>query len=195
VLALPADAGGGGERLLHDRRGVDEDLDLFGGLGGEPAGDRLEPLLDEIVVVSAAGIDRDGRLVRTSEQGQRIVFGSVVEAKHDHRARLRPQRPRVAAAFRVRREPVHGAVEAAFEEAVEALGRTGDGVGGGDADRVETSLAGAGDEAGLEVVSHGERSITSSRTRRGAPMIRDPATCCDVSRATGSRLRAGTTLI
>jgi hypothetical protein len=38
VLALPAEAGGGGQRLFHHRRGIDEDLHLAAGRGtSQPA--------------------------------------------------------------------------------------------------------------------------------------------------------------
>ena len=39
VLALPAEAGRGGERLFHQRRGVDEDLHLAAGARLEAAGE------------------------------------------------------------------------------------------------------------------------------------------------------------
>ncbi len=53
VLALPAEAGGFGERLLHHRRGVDEDLHLAAGLGREPLRDALQLALDQVVIVAA----------------------------------------------------------------------------------------------------------------------------------------------
>ena len=54
---------------------------------------RLEALLDHIVVVAAPGIDRDVAALRVVEQGQGIAAGPVVQAQHDHAARLGPQRP------------------------------------------------------------------------------------------------------
>ena len=59
VLALPADAGRLGERLFHHRRGVDEHLELARRpLDDEPR-ERLQRLLDRLVIVAALGIDRD----------------------------------------------------------------------------------------------------------------------------------------
>jgi hypothetical protein len=43
VLALPADAGARRQRLLHDRRGVDEHLELAGPLLRRPTRQRLQP--------------------------------------------------------------------------------------------------------------------------------------------------------
>ena len=59
VLALPADAGGFGERLFHDRRGVDEDLHVAAGPGDDAAGDLLQPALDDVVIVAVLRIDGD----------------------------------------------------------------------------------------------------------------------------------------
>ena len=60
VLALPAEAGRFGERLLHHGRGIDEHLDVAAGLFDQPAAERLQPRLDHLVVIVALGIDRDG---------------------------------------------------------------------------------------------------------------------------------------
>ncbi len=90
VLALPADAGGSGKRLLHERRGIDEHLDVGAGPRGEARGDLLQPALDQVVIVAVAGVDRDGRPVLPSEACQRVVIRPVVEAEHHHRAHAGP---------------------------------------------------------------------------------------------------------
>src|SRR5690606_20538903 len=58
VLALPAEPRGFREGLLHHGRGVDEDLHLRARPFREPAGNLLQPLLDEVVVVAVLRIDR-----------------------------------------------------------------------------------------------------------------------------------------
>ena len=63
VLALPADAGGRGERLFHQRRGIDEHLDVGAGPRRKAGGDLLQLALDQVVIVAVAGIDRDRRPV------------------------------------------------------------------------------------------------------------------------------------
>ena len=60
VLALPAQPGGFGERLLHHGGGIDEHLDVAAGLFDQPAAELLQPRLDHLVVIVALGIDRDG---------------------------------------------------------------------------------------------------------------------------------------
>ena len=72
VLALPADAGGRGERLFHHRRGVDEDLDLAAGRVDQPAANRFEPRFDHVVIIVAAGIDRDAAARAVFQDRQRI---------------------------------------------------------------------------------------------------------------------------
>ena len=101
VLALPAEAGARGERLLHHRGGVDEHLHVAAGLRDQPARDRLQPRLDQLVIVVALGIDRDRARGRVAlEDRQRIVVRPVVHAEHDDRAHVGPQRARVARAAR-----------------------------------------------------------------------------------------------
>ena len=114
VLALPADPGGGGQRLFHHRRGVDEHLELAPGLLDQPAGERFERLLDRLVIVAALRIDRDppGRAV--AGKRHRVVVGRVAHAQRDRRLRLRPQR--------VRRNPLVSAPLDPFHRPVAAVG-------------------------------------------------------------------------
>ena len=53
VLALPAEPGRLRQRLLHHRRGIDEHLELATALRHQPAGERLQRLLDDVVIVLA----------------------------------------------------------------------------------------------------------------------------------------------
>ncbi len=57
VLSLPAETGLLGERLLHDCRRVDEDLDVAAAIFHEPARDRFQPRFDNLVIILAASID------------------------------------------------------------------------------------------------------------------------------------------
>ena len=50
-----------GERLLHDWRGIDEHFQLTPCLGDQPARQRLQRLLDGVVIVAALRVDRDPR--------------------------------------------------------------------------------------------------------------------------------------
>ena len=142
VLALPAEAGGLGERLLHDRGGVDEHLDADAGARRQAAGDRLEATFHDIVIVAVSGIGRDGAAILAAEQCQRILGRAVVHAQHDDRAHVRPQSPRVGAPIGRIGQPVHRAMLALGEEGGEAGRRLGDGVRRGDRHHVEAGGGG-----------------------------------------------------
>ena len=73
VLALPAEAGRRGERLFHHRRGVDEHLDVAAGLHGEPARERFQSRLDDVVIIVALGIDRDRAAIAPLQDRERVV--------------------------------------------------------------------------------------------------------------------------
>ena len=150
VLALPAEPGAGGQRLLHDGGGVNEHLHLAAGMGDEPARQRLEPRLDDLVVVVALGIDRDRAAVALREYGERIGVRPIIEAEHDDRSHLRPERARVGAALRTRCHPGHVAVRALGKEALEPRLRFRDGIGPDNADGIEAMLACCGGERRLE---------------------------------------------
>ena len=98
---------------------------------------RLEAALQGVVVVAAARIDRDDAAVRCIEQGQRIVLGRIIDAEHDHRPRLGPQRARIAAPCRGAGEPAHIAVITASEELAESGARLGVETRFGETDRIE----------------------------------------------------------
>ena len=59
VLALPADPGRRGERLLHHRRGVDKHFQLARRSIDDESRQRLQALLDRLVIVAALGVGRD----------------------------------------------------------------------------------------------------------------------------------------
>jgi hypothetical protein len=95
VLALPAQPGRLSQRLLHDRGGIDEDLDLAALLLDQPAPQPLQPLLDHVVIVAALGVDADRGPVRLRQNCQRVasggVGGRVGLGQHDDRTGFGPQ--------------------------------------------------------------------------------------------------------
>jgi hypothetical protein len=137
VLALPAETGGGRERLLHHGGGIDEHLYVAAPLRHQPARQRLQSRLDDLVIVVALGVDRDGTAVARRQNRQRVATLSVVHPQHDDRARLRPQRARIAATSRGRRHPFHVAMRARREKLLQPFQRLRDRVGTRDADDVE----------------------------------------------------------
>ena len=144
VLALPAEARGGGERLLHHRGGVDEHLHVAAGPRHEAAGDQLQAPLQHIVIVAVAGIDGDGAAVRLRQHREGALARAVVEGEHHHGLRLWPQHARIGAASGGLGEPVHGAVVTVGQGDGEAGAGLGDGLGAGDADGCEAVLGGGG---------------------------------------------------
>ena len=78
VLALPTKTGGLGQRLFHDRRGIDEDFDVApADVRDDELGQRLERAFDDVVVIPVAGIDRNRRPVGAAERGERVGIGRV----------------------------------------------------------------------------------------------------------------------
>src|SRR5207248_3177853 len=94
-------------------------------------------LLDRVVVVAPAGIDRDLAAFGIAARGERAVLVAVVHAEHDDAARLRPQHLRIAAPLGGVGEPAHIAVIAAADELAEILPRRLGEMRRGKPDRVE----------------------------------------------------------
>ena len=63
VLALPAESAAGGKRLFHDGGGIDENLHVAAGICRQPARQLLQARLDQVVIVIALRVDRDGGAV------------------------------------------------------------------------------------------------------------------------------------
>src|SRR4029077_6559699 len=118
MLALPAEAGSRSERLLHHRRGIDEDLRVAPGLRDQPTRHGLEPRLDDLVVVLGPRVDRNRTAIPPGQDGQWIALRvlAVVQAQHDDRAYVRPERARTPPPCRSRFHPIHIAVRALGQE-------------------------------------------------------------------------------
>ena len=164
VLALPADAGRGGQRLFHHRGGVDEHLHVAARLRDEPARQVLEALLDDVVIVVALGIDRDRAAIAGGEDGHGIAFRTIIHAEHDDGPHLRPHQAGIAAAFRVRRHPPHVAVLAFVEEPGEPGARLRGDFGPRHRDGIEAEGGGGLDQGGFEVGGAGCGAAQKSRS-------------------------------
>ena len=80
-----------GERFFHHRSRIDKHLCLAACLRQKPACQRLEPRLDDIVIVRALRIHGDGAAVAPLQNREGIVFvDAIVDAEHDNGAHLRP---------------------------------------------------------------------------------------------------------
>ena len=92
VLALPADARAGRQRLLHHRCRVHEKLHLCIEGVDDEAREPPEPALEHVVVVAPLRIGRDDAPRWGGQQTERVVRRSVIQAHHDDAARLGPER-------------------------------------------------------------------------------------------------------
>jgi hypothetical protein len=153
VLALPADPGRLAKRLFHHRRGVDEHLELGPGrLLDEPARERLQGLLDRVVVVLALCVDRDPRALGIAFERQRVDLGRIAHPERDHALRLGPHRVRPLAHVGARLHPFHLAVVPVGEPFVQPP-RAQRIVGGGrESDRREAQRARLHDQPRLQLV-------------------------------------------
>ena len=164
VLALPAQSRRLRQRLFHHRGGIDEYLDLAAGRGDQPSRQRLQPLLDQVVIIVALRIDRDRAARPRLQNSQRILIGPVIHAQHDDRAHVGPQRARIGAALRMRGEPVHVAMRAGREEIAKVPAGISEHAGSGDADAIESQRAGFACERGFQV-GGSERCVRAQKSR------------------------------
>ena len=116
MLALPAQSGRLRQRFFHHGRSVDEYLDLAAQGGDQPSCQRLELLLDQVVIIVALRIDRDRAACPPRENIKRIFVGPVIDAEHDDRAHVAPQRARVGTAIWIGGKPIHRAMCAVGEK-------------------------------------------------------------------------------
>ena len=165
VLALPAEAGGGGQRLLHHRGGVAEHLHPYVALGREVATELLQPTLHDLVIVAPLGISRDRTAILPREQVERIGLGPVIRREHDDAAHPRPQGFGRRALICTVLHPAHGAVRAVAEPCGEAIRQSRHRIGARDANVRKTEVAGAGlDEAAQLCAREGAAVAQKSRS-------------------------------
>ena len=150
VLALPAQPRRLRQRFFHHRGGVDEHLDLAARGGDQPSRQRLQPFLDQVVIIVALRIDRDRAACPLLQDSQRIFIRPVIDTQHDHRTHARPQHARIGAAFRMSRKPIHLAMLAGGEESVEMPCRIRDRIGIGNAHAIEPERARFASQRGLQ---------------------------------------------
>ena len=158
VFALPTQARRLRQRLLQERRGVHEHLQLAAELGDHPPRQPLQPGLDHLVVVVAPGVDAERRAGAVCEDGAGILVRPVVHAQHHGRARLAPHGARMRPALGGGLQPVHGAVAAGLDKSGQAGGRGpgGEVVHAREAHRVEAAVSrGGADTRGERHVQHG----------------------------------------
>ena len=150
VLALPAQPPRDlGQRLLHQGRGVHEHLQLAAERLRHPAAQRLQPLLDEVVVVVALGVDRDGRPVGAGQRRAGVRVGAVVDPQHDGGTGVGPHGARMHPAGQGGRHPGHFAVPAVSHEGLQPAAGLPGHVQVGDPERLEAQFQRLGADGGL----------------------------------------------
>ncbi len=115
----------------------------------------LQPLLDQVMIVVALGVDRNRPARAMFQNCQRIAVGTVIDPQHDHRLHGGPQRAGVGTAFGVLREPIHVAVRPRREKVAEMYCCVGNSIGRRDADAIESKRARLLLERVFESVIHG----------------------------------------
>jgi len=76
----------------------------------------LEPLLQDVVIIRAMGVDRDRRRIGARERLQRIMIGPVIHRDDKRAAGLGPERAGMTAPGLVGLHPVHLAMAAFGDE-------------------------------------------------------------------------------
>ena len=137
VLALPAEPGLLGERLLHHRSGVDKELQRTRPMLLNPARERFQAPLQGIVVIAASCVDRNHSAFGPIGERQRVDLGRITNAQHDYGSRFGPQRMRVAAPRGGSGEPAHIAVIATGDKLAEPGARLPFEMRLGEADGIE----------------------------------------------------------
>ena len=120
VLALPARPGLCGQRLFHQRGGVDKHLHIRAAFRRELPGKLFQPALDHIVIVAPARIDRHIAPVARRQILHRVVVRAVIHRQHDGASGLRPHGLRTGAARRGFRQPRHVTLPAVRHKIIQA---------------------------------------------------------------------------
>ncbi len=109
MLPLPAQPRLRRQRLLHDRRGIDENLHLHTrrGAGDDELREVLQPALDDVVVIAMPRIDRDIAPIRLAQRRKRVALRRVTCAQRYDAADVGPKRARIAALLHPSRQPAH----------------------------------------------------------------------------------------
>ena len=151
MLALPADSRGGGQRFLHHRRGIDKNLQRPVRLGGDPAAKPFQALLDHIMVIAPAGVNRDIGLGLLPQKRQRVFRRAIIHAQHDDASRPLPESVRRTAFSGAHRQPVHVALPAKGEEFLEVIDGYLFGTGRGESDFFEAQRLGLSPDRRFDV--------------------------------------------
>jgi len=142
VLALPAEARGFRQRLLHHRRRIAEDLHPDIAPGRQEAPEFLQFALQDFVIITPLRVGRDGAPIAAGQEREGIILRPVAHREDGDAAPPRPEAGRAGALVRPLLHPRHGAVGPFREPAREALGQGRNPVGPGDTQAAEAEVPG-----------------------------------------------------
>ncbi len=151
MLALPPKPRRLRERLLHHGCGIDEHLEVDPRrFRHQPARERLQRALDDVVIVAALRIGRDTPHPALARQRERIGRRGVAHAERDHALHLGPQPGGRFAVVRALLHPDHPAVQPLAQPLLQPLGGLGRRVGRRDPAGDEAEFARFGRKALFE---------------------------------------------
>jgi hypothetical protein len=90
VFSLPAKAATLSQGLFHHRRCVDEDLDLAAEAGRDELRQVFQFPLDNVMVVSISGVNRNGTLAASGKDFKRVILRGIGKSHNDHASSGRP---------------------------------------------------------------------------------------------------------
>jgi len=99
MLTLPAETRFGAERLFHHRCRVHENFDLSAltRLLNQPAANAFEAFFDDVMIITVAGIDRNGPRLLARDSLHGIIVRRVAFGQHDDGFSFGPQRRGITA--------------------------------------------------------------------------------------------------
>ena len=107
MFALPSQPAALGERLLHDGRGIDENLHLTAETRNEKLSQTLQFPFYQSVIVSVTSIDGNGSAAELGGDSERVVLGRIGHAQGNHAPGLGPEILRMTSLVQSISQPSH----------------------------------------------------------------------------------------
>ena len=171
MFANPAKPGSHRQRLLHHRGGIGKYLHLTGVGGRNPPAECLKPLLQHIMVVTAAGINADGAPFRLVMHRERVHRWPIIDPDADNAPGLGPERPGIGAPGDIATHPIHIAMPPFGNVLREVAAIAPVRLGAGDSNRIEAKRLRLGPDLGGQM-PNSQRHLTTSIRHDGGMRMR-----------------------